>query len=83
MSLDKYYFLYSCFDIFVCDYPIDKKFMVSFILDHLNCKSDEAIFYDDRKYNIESVEKLGVFCYLVDKTTGIKFEDISIKHNII
>ena len=88
INADKYVYreypeIYNCFDVFVCDYPIDKKFMVSFILDHLDCKPNEAIFYDDRTYNIESVEKLGVFCYLVNKTTGIKFEDISIKNNII
>lgn len=73
---NKYPEIYHCFDMFICEYPIDKKILVSRILEKLNCKSNEAIFYDDRKYNIESVEQLGVFCYLVDKTTGIKFEDI-------
>lgn len=64
--------IYDCFDMFVCEYPMDKKYLVSHILEKLNCKSNETIFYDDRKYNIESVEQLGVFCYLVDNTTGIK-----------
>lgn len=71
--------IYHCFDMFVCEYPLNKDIMVASILDNLNCKPDEAIFYDDRKYNIERVEQLGVFCYLVDETIGIKFEDIVIK----
>lgn len=71
--------IYHCFDMFVCEYPLNKDIMVSSILEILNCKPDEAIFYDDRKYNIELVEQLGVFCYLVDETIGIKFEDIVIK----
>ena len=81
----KYYFynrypeIYNCFDMFVCEYPLNKDIMVSGILEKLNCKPDEAIFYDDRKYNLDLVQKLGVFCYLVDETIGIKFEDIVIK----
>lgn len=71
--------IYNCFDMFVCKYPMNKDLMVSNILELLNCKPHEAIFYDDRKYNIERVEKLGVFCYLVDETKGINFEDIVIK----
>ena len=71
--------IYHCFDMFVCEYPLNKDIMVSSILENLNCKPDEAIFYDDRKYNIKLVEQLGVFCYLVDETIGIKFEDIVIK----
>lgn len=75
----KYPEIYHCFDMFVCEYPLNKDIMVSNILDNLNCTPDEAIFYDDTKYNIELVEKLGVFCYLVDENTGIKFENILIK----
>lgn len=75
----RYHEIYNCFDMFVCKYPLNKDIMVSNILEKLNCKPHEAIFYDDRKYNIERVEKLGVFCYLVDETKGIKFEDIVIK----
>ena len=71
--------IYHCFDMFICEYPKDKNIMVSRILEKLNCKPDEAIFYDDRKYNIKLVEQLGVFCYLVDETIGIKFEDIYFK----
>jgi predicted phosphatase len=72
--------IYHCFDMFVCEYPKDKDIMVSSILEKLNCTPDEAIFYDDRTYNIDLVGKLGVFCYLVDETIGIKFEDIVIKN---
>lgn len=81
----EYYFhsrypeIYNCFDMFVCKYPMNKDLMVSSILEKLNCTPDEAIFYDDRTYNIDLVEKLGVFCYLVDETKGINFEDIVIK----
>lgn len=81
----QYYFynrcpeIYNCFDMFVCEYPLNKDIMVARILDKLKCTSDDAIFYDDRKYNIDLVEKLGVFCYLVNTTTGIKFEEIVIK----
>lgn len=82
----QYYFynrypeIYNCFDMFICEYPLNKDIMVARILDKLKCTSDEAIFYDDRKYNIDLVEKLGLFCYLVNTTTGIKFEEIVIKN---
>jgi len=66
--------------MFVCEYPLNKDIMVSNILKSLNCQPDEAIFYDDRKYNIDLVKQLGVFCYLVDETIGINFEDIVIKN---
>jgi HAD superfamily phosphatase (TIGR01681 family) len=75
----KYPEIYQCFDMFVCEYPLNKDIMVSNILEQLNCKPDEAIFYDDRQYNLDLVEQLGVFCYLVDETIGIKFENIVIK----
>jgi HAD superfamily phosphatase (TIGR01681 family) len=72
--------IYHCFDMFVCEYPLNKDIMVSNILKSLNCQPDEAIFYDDRKYNIDLVKQLDVFCYLVDETIGINFEDIVIKN---
>jgi len=70
--------IYHCFDMFICEYPRDKDKMVSEILEKLNCKPEDAIFYDDMKWNTDLVERLGVTSYLVDNKRGIVFEEIEI-----
>ena len=75
---DLYREIYNCFDMFICQYPRNKDTMVSEILERLNCKPEEAIFYDDVKSNTDLVELLGVTSYLVDDKRGIVFEEIQI-----
>jgi predicted phosphatase len=70
--------IYNCFDFFVCEYPMAKDIMVSMILEQLQCKPEEAIFYDDVKSNIDIVQKLGVTSYLVNDRRGIVFDEIKI-----
>lgn len=70
--------IYNCFDMFICQYPRNKDTMVSEILERLNCKPEDAIFYDDVKSNTDLVERLGVTSYLVDDRQGIVFEKIEI-----
>lgn len=72
----KYNEIYRCFDMFICEYPRDKDVMVSKILEELNCKPEQAIFYDDLEKNVNLVKNLGVYCYLVDEFVGIEFEKI-------
>jgi predicted phosphatase len=74
--------IYNCFDMFICQYPRDKDTMVSEILERLNCKPEEAIFYDDVKYNTDLVERLGVTSYLVDDRRGIVFDEIQIVEEV-
>jgi predicted enzyme involved in methoxymalonyl-ACP biosynthesis len=73
---EKYNDIYKCFDMFICEYPRDKDTMVSEILKRLNCKPEQAIFYDDVKLNTNLVRNLGVSTYLVNDNFGINFEDI-------
>lgn len=75
---EKYNEIYNCFDMFICQYPRDKDTMVSEILERLNCKPEQAIFYDDVKSNTDLVERLGVTSYLVNYRRGIVFEEIKI-----
>lgn len=74
--------IYNCFDMFICQYPRNKDTMVSEILERLNCKPEDAIFYDDVKSNTDLVESLGVTSYLVDDKRGIVFEEILIVDDV-
>ena len=72
----KYSDIYHCFSKFICDYPREKDSMVREILNDFKYGPDDAIFYDDMRFNVEKVRDLGVTTYLVNTFNGIIFEDI-------
>jgi FMN phosphatase YigB (HAD superfamily) len=57
----------------------NKHVIIKELLDNLSIPNHKAIFFDDHKLHITSVEKLGVKSILSDPLLGIPFDKIDLK----